>query len=103
MGLCWGQKSNLRGRNLFPYTLAGKLSAHLWNHLLPNSVIVIFHIVLCKDYENVQFDGHNLTHYISDLENVGAQVIITEIENCQECVMTSKLIRMLSFNVPEVR
>ena len=44
-----------------------------------------------------------LTKYVENLEKIGALVVLTEINNCEECIINSQLIRMLSFNLPEVR
>ena len=103
MGLCWGYKTNFNGKHLFPYPLAGELSTKLWQHLFPKSVTVIIHIIYCKDVAYMQFDGYNLTKYVANLEAIGARVVLTEINNCEECIISSQLIRMLSFNLPEVR
>ena len=103
MGLCWGYKTNFKGKHLFPYPLAGELSTKLWKHLFHKSVTVIFHIIFCKDVAHMQFDGYNLTKYVQTLETNGALVVLTEINNCEDCVISSQLIRMLSFNLPEVR
>ena len=104
MGLCWGYKTNFNGKHLFPYPLAGELSTKLWHNLFPaKSVTVIFHIIFCKNVAHMYFDGYNLTKYVENLEKIGALVVLTEINNCEECIISSQLIRMLSFNLPEVR
>ena len=103
LGLCWGYKPNFKGKHLFPYPLAGELSTKLWKHLFHKSLTVIFHIIFCKDVAHMQFDGYNLTKYVETLETNGALVVLTEINNCEDCVISSQLIRMLSFNLPEVR
>ena len=103
MGLCWGYKTNFNGKHLFPYPLAGELSTKLWHHLFPKSVTVIFHIIFCNDVAQMHFDGYNLTKYVATLEAIGALVVLTEINNFEECIISSQLIRMLSFNLPEVR
>ena len=36
------------------------------------------------------FDGYNLTKYVANLEAIGVRVVLTEINNCEECIINSQ-------------
>ena len=102
MALCWGKKATFWNKNLFPYPLAGQLSTQLWHQIFPE-LTVIFHIIICENSSDETFDDFTLEDYIAKLNQTGANVVITKINNCEECVLTSQVIRLLAYNAPEVR
>ena len=66
------------------------------------SLGVLFHIIICENGIDHSPDGF-LTSYIAKLETIGGVVVITKNnENCDDCVLTSQMIRLLAFRVPEV-
>ena len=67
------------------------------------SLGVIFHIIICENVIDHHSPDGFLTSYITKLEAIGGVVVITKNnENCDDCVLTSQMIRLLAFRVPEV-
>ena len=114
MALCWGCKeqiwNTITTKFKFQYfPLAGLLSTKLWYHLFPAKVNVIFHLIICEEESiilNQQqnlFGDYNLSEYITKLNNTGAKIVVSKIKNCEDCVMKSRIARMLAYKIPEVR
>ena len=66
------------------------------------SLGVLIHIIVCEDVLNHSFDGFLLNTYIESLEAIGVVVIKINNENCEECILTSQMIRLLAFRVSKV-
>ena len=93
MALCWGNRMDLYHKSQFPYALAGLLSTKLWQKFV--NISVIFHIVVCDQAQI--YDNYKLKDYIQDLEKTGAIVKIFYVENCDKCVLTAQLVRLLAY------
>ena len=65
------------------------------------SLGVLIHIIVCEDVLNHSFDGFLLNTYIESLEAIGVVIKINN-ENCEECILTSQMIRLLAFRVSKV-
>ena len=98
MALCWGNRMDLYHKSQFPYALAGLLSTKLWQKFV--KISVIFHIVVCDQAQI--YDDYKLKDYIQDLEKTGALVQIFYVENCDKCVLTAQLVRLLAYLSKEV-
>ena len=90
------------------FPLAGLLSTKLWYHLFPAKVNVIFHLIICEEESIINqqqnlFGDYNLSEYITKLNNTGAKIVVSKIKNCEDCVMKSRIARMLAYKIPEVR
>ena len=100
MSICWGNRAKVYHKSNFPYALAGQLSTKLWK-IVPNAA-VIFQIILCKNSENLIYDNYTLSDYQEELLASGAIVKVITIEDCDLCVVTSQVIRLLAYLNPEV-
>ena len=100
MSICWGDCAKVYHKSNFPYALAGQLSTKLWK-IVPNAA-VIFQIILCRNSENLIYDNYTLSDYQEELLASGAIVKVITIEDCDQCVVTSQVIRLLAYLNPEV-
>ena len=69
---------------------------------------VIFHLIICEEESIINqqqnlFGDYNLSEYITKLNNTGAKIVVSKIKNCEDCVMKSRIARMLAYKIPEVR
>lgn len=96
MALCWSNNTHYHGKNNFPYKAAAPLSSRLWMRLTPAKVIL--QIVYAEDEISDE-----LKEYKRDLEWHGATVKLVKADESMTCVLKAQLIRLLAFQMPQVR
>ena len=96
MALCWSTNTVYHGKEKFPYNEAAPLSAQLWMNL--TKARVILQIVYSED--KVPAD---LAEYKERLEGLGVLVKLVPTGEGMKCVLKAQLIRLLAFELPEVR
>ena len=95
MGLCWSGNTKFHGKEGFPYKEAVKYSSRLWHHLTEAKVIL--QVVYSEDEVSQE-----LREYQKLLQSFGVNVKLIPSEGV-ECVLKSQLIRLLAFQLPEVK
>lgn len=95
MALCWSENTQYHGKGQFPYKEALPLSSQLWLNL--TTARVIAQIVYTEPSISDE-----LRSYQSQLESHGVLVKLVPAQT-MDCVLKAQLIRILVFDLPEVR
>ena len=97
LALCWGHNTKILKKANFPYDIAGQLSSKLW---VKFNYSVMYQIVVCQDKD---LETQEFKNYVQDLTKSGAIVVkIVKSEDCDKCVLTAQVSRLLAYQQPEV-